>query len=140
MALRDQLRLAIRQGIKDRFDEARSGTTTDTFRAAPRNTGRMARSIRNTGSRYVGDRLETAITVDDVARYTDEGTGVYGPNRQRIRPKRAGGVLVFFWVRGPRGPDTYYYRSVRGTPAQHWFREPMAERWRTNLAAAFRRR
>lgn len=87
--------------------------------------------LRNSIGHHV--RVEGAAVVGSVgsdleyAKYVHEGTGIYGPRRQWIYPKR-GNVLVFE-TKGPAGPmqrgqsgaargsrQVVFARRVRGMP------------------------
>jgi hypothetical protein len=54
--------------------------------------------------------------------WIEHGTGVYGPRRKPIVPKKAGGRLVFK-VNGPGGETTVFAKSVKGRPASHIMRD-----------------
>jgi len=54
---------------------------------------------------------------DEKSRWIEEGTGVYGPKRRVIRPKK-GKVLVF-----KIGDETIFAKSVKGRPASHVLRD-----------------
>lgn len=74
-------------------------------------TGRLRASIyvRPTVSRGApAVRVGTGVRY---AVYVHEGTGIYGPRRAVIRPRRSGGYLVFR-PRGAKG--TVFVRSVKG--------------------------
>lgn len=64
------------------------------------------------------------------AQFTDEGT--QGPYVIRAVNAR---VLSFPWANGPDGPGQYHFRYVThpGIRAQHWFAEPMPDRWEQAL-------
>jgi hypothetical protein len=64
----------------------------------------------------------------------DQGTGIYGPVGTRIYPRNAK-VLAFHWLQ--RGGGLYFFRSVRGTPAQNYFHAPMPDYFAAALAASF---
>jgi hypothetical protein len=82
-----------------------------------------------------GSRYET--TVRSLAPYSlwvDQGTGIFGPVGTRIYPRTAK-VLAFHWTN--RGGGLFFFRSVRGTPAQRFFTDPMADYLSQALAASF---
>lgn len=64
----------------------------------------------------------------DEASYTDEGTD---PHRIEGNP-----ILAFSWP--ARGGGVFFFRAVNhpGTPAQHWFGEPMPAYFQDALDAA----
>lgn len=75
-------------------------------------SGRLRSSIQRTLSveltRVVG-RVGTAV---QYGLYHHQGTGIYGPRRRPIRPKKAGGVLVFT----PKGStQVVVAREVQGS-------------------------
>lgn len=85
----------------------------------PRRTGDMAESAK------VDDIVETSngVTVkvvveSEYAGFQNYGTGIYGPEGTPIRPRRAGGVLVFDW---PAAGGVVFARSVRGTEPTHFW-------------------
>jgi hypothetical protein len=110
-----------------------------TAEAAPApETGTLNRSIVATPAENHGATFTARIVASaPYASYTDEGTGVY-VGRGRIYPRQAR-ALVFFWIAGPNGAGVYAFRSVAGQPGQHWFAQPMPERWTAALEAALAR-
>jgi HK97 gp10 family phage protein len=79
-------------------------------RLAPKRTGELQRSINGTtvrrGKKIVG-RVEATAPH---ARFVHEGTGLYGPKKQLIFPKRA---RVLSWV-DPASNQRVFARYVRG--------------------------
>lgn len=100
---------------------------------ASRRTGALVDSIHHTDPRFTTpDRITCEIVADAPhARYQDEGTGIYGPTGEKIKPRRAGGVLVFDW---PAAGGVVFARSVSGSPGRHFFKEPMPDRWHAACA------
>lgn len=104
---------------------------------APHMTGDLRRSIvcepfRREGTRYRAKIMATAPH----AHLVEFGTGIY-IGRGRIYPRRAR-ALVFFWLRGPSGPQVYAYASVAGIRGQHYFHGPMPQRFTESLDTFFR--
>ena len=64
------------------------------------------------------DGLRARVQVGaEYGRYQNEGTGIYGPNGQRIRPRRAR-ALVFDW---PAVGGIVFAASVAGSePTRFW--------------------
>lgn len=79
-------------------------------------TGRLRGSIQTVilveGTRVIG-RVGSGLPY---ALFHHEGTGLYGPRRQVIRPRRPGGVLVF----RARSGETVFARESRGAPGTHY--------------------
>ncbi len=100
-------------------------------RKCPRDEGRLAASISHY-TRVEGTRVIGTIGSDaDYAVYVHEGTGLYGPRKQRIVPISSK-VLVFepsgakaTLPKGRRG--IVFARSVRGQKPQPFLREAMQE-------------
>lgn len=136
--LRAELERRVRLHVEERLDRVRAEIETATKDAAPKDEGTLYASISaSTFAPHGLDRYLATIRAEAPhASYTDEGTGIYGPTGTRITAK-AGKALVFFWKYGPRGSDNYAFKSVAGTPAQRWFREPMPERYRSAVSAEF---
>jgi hypothetical protein len=91
-----------------------SSTVAQQKLLAPKRTGALAKSIKWT--RGVSPRGITFTTGSSkpYAGFMEKGTRPHP-----IRPKRAGGFLVFFW---PKVGRTVFLRSVNhpGTPAYHY--------------------
>lgn len=67
------------------------------------------------------------VATDRKSKWLEEGTGIYGPERKPIKPKR-GKYLVFTvptgrTASGRRGEATVFARSVRGRPASWVMRD-----------------
>lgn len=81
-------------------------------------------NFRRVGDKYVGTVKATLYSRDSrnkaVIRYTDEGTGVFGPKRRVIRPKTAKALR---WIDRFTG-ETVFAESVRGYGYHKgWFAE-----------------
>jgi hypothetical protein len=91
-------------------------------RLAPVLSGRLSRTI--TQDRVRATSLKTSVSVrtnTGYGLYVEEGTGIYGPKNQVIRPRRAP-FLVF----QPKGLNhVIRVRSVRGQPGQHYMRDAL---------------
>lgn len=82
---------------------------------APQDTGRLRnRIVPRPAFVLTATRVQCYVVADTrYAVWQHEGTGIYGPYRRRITPRRAR-FLRFYWKK--RGAIVFY-RSVRGTPA-----------------------
>lgn len=118
-----------------RFQEDVSAAAADTVLndtqgAAPVKTGETRDSVHidQTGSG------QWTISADaPQAVFTDQGTR--GPYIIRASSAK---VLAFEWDSGPKGAGTYFFPQVThpGIAAQHWFEDPMEERWASALQDA----
>jgi hypothetical protein len=128
---------SLRQHCRDNLPLVTAQMVEATQAAASRRTGALAASIgadewadegtRFTSVIYAGRDLDNP----DVARFQDEGTGIYGPEGQRITA-HGGGVLAFDW---PAAGGVVFFRSVAGAPGRHYFIEPMPDRYREAMQA-----
>lgn len=140
MTFRDDLERVARRHLVSAINVVGQTVAGETARDAPfGQTGQLKRSVQASRPRASGrDGYVVTVTAGEGLRdgpgdrnradYTEHGTGVYA-GRGRIRPRRAS-ALRFYWLRGPRGPGVYAYRSVRGQPPQEWFAKPMRQRLR----------
>jgi len=93
---------------------------------APYRTGRLSgRAGGEGGIRYIivvdGDKITGIMSVTaldpttgkDYSRFIHDGTGVYGPEKKPIKPKKEGGVLV--WLADGRPNPT----TAEGWRAEH---------------------
>jgi hypothetical protein len=125
---RDRILAALRDpsGPAAQFVERRCQTAENFSKAAcPVNKGRLRRSIRH---EVRAERTQIVGSVySDVpyAKFVHEGTGIYGPKRAFIYPKR--GQYLVFQSSGVFGPvrksgrrkgrgDLVFARRVRGIP------------------------
>jgi phage gpG-like protein len=103
-----------------------------------RDSGGMLQSL------HVSERSRSGFTLaftKHYAKYFHGGTGIYGPTKQRIRPKRA--RVLAFGVRGAkgtkggRGKKAFVFRSVKGSPPRPVFPEGgrTPPHWRVELKA-----
>lgn len=81
---------------------------------APRDSGNLRARIEATKPVQVAtSRVEARVEADTFyAVWQHEGTGIYGPHRQRIVPVRAP-YLRFYWK---KVGAVVFFKSVRGTP------------------------
>jgi hypothetical protein len=106
-------------------------------RNAPKRTRELVDSIESTTPVIFTDEVRMTVRVtatsDDGAPYPtfqNEGTGIFGPEGQPIRPKKPGGVLVFDW---PAAGGIVFARSVIGTePTRFW--DKAVDEWPNILA------
>lgn len=120
----------LRERLARRYTSAVAAARDDVLdqlrQAAPyRTEGSIVRSLE--ASAPAGDGFRFSLTVGSPAPqalWTEEGTRPHliVANRARVLRFEVGG-------------ETIYRRSVNhpGTPAQHWFAQPMPERWRSAL-------
>ncbi|WP_019549824.1 HK97 gp10 family phage protein [Streptomyces sulphureus] len=103
-------------------DEVTTAVATAARRRAPVDNGRLRASIRSEtsvrGSQVVGEVWSSL----EYAAYVHEGTGIYGPSGQPIRPRRA---RVLSWQ--PRGGGRVFAREVRGQRGQPFLADALAE-------------
>ncbi len=85
---------------------------------APVDTGLLRRSIQLRPAQRRGNVIEGSVTTGPLkyAEYQERGTGLYGPYRTPIRPKKAK-VLRF-----QAGGRTVFARQVRGSRPRWFFR------------------
>ncbi len=89
------------------------------------NTGALRSSIqvqlRTMGSRGPVVRIGSNLAY---SRYVHDGTGIYGPRRRKIRPKRAKALRF----KGARyGKSGYIYaRTVRGMKPNHYLKDALS--------------
>lgn len=102
---------------------------------APRVTGDLARSIKRKPTRVVGDRMEAGL----VATTIQAATTSKGARPHVIRPKRAGGRLVFYW---PKAGGVVAFPKVNhpGNRGTKWWPAVHRRRWPRALKAAARGR
>lgn len=80
---------------------------------APVATGNLRRTIRVAAVSATRATVTAGGTSQvGYARYVEEGTGLYGPRKQRIRPRRA---RMLSWKQ--KGGGRVFARSVRGRKA-----------------------
>lgn len=91
---------------------------------APVDNGKLRASIGEDVTAVPGRIVGRVSTPLDYGLYQHEGTGIYGPTGQPIRPKKSGGVLVFkpkgrgpmrAGQRGGRG-GLVFAKEVKGVP------------------------
>lgn len=112
------------------------GTVEDTARYASGRARLLARQRTKSGSgRYAdgfqasagrprgrGNGMEADVTNDvPYAGYLENGTGIYGPRGQVIRPKQAKALA---WMAGGK---MVFAAWVRGTPAKHVLRDTLTD-------------
>ena len=142
-SIADQLEAAIREHVRDRLPAVSEFMVEDTRAACSRRTGALADSIMCDPWTESGDAFTTTISAGrslenpDVARYQEEGTGIFSPEGGRIFPTTAR-VLVFDW---PARGGLTFARSVAGAPGTHYFYGPsgdaMDRRFSQGIAVAF---
>lgn len=138
-ALEANLRERIEQNLPQVSDLMVAATQQD----CSRRTGALADSIMVDDWQNQGNRYTTTISAGrglpdpNVARYQDQGTGLFGPAGVRITPRSAK-VLVFDW---PAAGGVVFARSVAGSPPTYFFSGPsgdaMSQRFSTALSTVF---
>ncbi|MEE1774444.1 HK97 gp10 family phage protein [Streptomyces sp. JV185] len=100
---------AIAELVRAIVGEVATATANQARRLAPVDNGPLRASIRQSvdvrGNLVVGEVYSDL----EYAAYVHEGTGIYGPTGQPIRPVRA---RVLSWQ--PRGGPRAFARSVKG--------------------------
>ncbi|SDY71855.1 HK97 gp10 family phage protein [Thermoactinomyces sp. DSM 45892] len=85
---------------------------------SPVSHGRLAGSWQMNRLSSLRYKVQTAVAY---ARYTNDGTGIYGPRRQPIRP-RSGQALVF-----QSQGRTVFARSVRGMKGRKYIEKSIEQ-------------
>lgn len=99
----------------------------------PRRTGDLADSVEIDRVDVTRERVTVRIIVSaPYARYVNDGTGIYGPEGEPIRPLRPNGVLAFDW---PAAGGLVFARHVRGSEPTHFW-ERALDRWPGIVRAA----
>ncbi|WP_245600887.1 HK97 gp10 family phage protein [Streptomyces sulphureus] len=113
---------ALARVVDDVVDDVTTAVANRARQRAPVDQGRLRASIRSEtrrrGSRVVGEVWSSL----EYAAYVHEGTGIYGPSGQPIRPKRA---RFLSWEQ--RGVGRVYARQVRGQRPQPWLLEALRD-------------
>lgn len=125
----DELKRALRQApqLTKRELSRAIGDTVATVQGkakhyAPVGQGVLRASIHTEGPNATAKNVEAIVGTN--VKYTktqEEGTGLYGPKKQKIVPIR-GKFLVF-----KKGGETIFARSVKGTKAKWYFRRAKDE-------------
>lgn len=132
----------LRQAVRRWSGRVADAAVDDTARRArqdgqvPRGeTGDLRASIRKGG---VGLSGATSVTTHVVAPVIQAATTDKGARPHRIRPRRAGGVLVFHW---PKAGRVVAFRHVNhpGNRPANWWRPVLLRSWTAGLKAAARR-
>jgi len=95
--------------------------------------GRLLAGRARGGGLLVQTLVVSRVIVRDLGVWIEQGTGIYGPHHQRIRPRRGKRALSFIWGNAPsslkRPTSTgayagkYAFDSVRGTPPHPYLDE-----------------
>lgn len=126
--LRDRI---LRHGV-GLADAAAQEAALRTGNAGPRVTGAMQQGIEATTARLDGTTVHTSVVGrEPYTKFVDQGTGLHGPARALIFPKRA--KVMVFNMAGVAGK--VFARFTRGQPAQNFFHLPMPQRWHDSLLA-----
>lgn len=122
---REVMRAQLARDSTKLVDQVTAALVLRSRELAPIDTGDLRRSIRSEDARMVRPTRATGRVVAwaAYARFQHEGTGLYGPRRARIRPKRAK-VLRFYWK---KVRAVVFTPSVRGSPATKFMVRAMQE-------------
>lgn len=88
----------------------------------PFDTGRLRSSITTELRVIDGLPVATVGTNVSYARFVHDGTGIYGPSGQPIRP--TSGQFLMFTPKGSRKP--VFARQVRGVPPRPFLRDALS--------------
>lgn len=116
----------VREAVRDRAEQVAEVAR----RIVPSDSGTLRDSIkvqvRRQGNQTVGIVEATAKH----AMWVHQGTGLYGPHRQRIRPKRA---KFLHWT--DKGGQEWFRRSVRGMKGRPFLTDALSVITNPNLVA-----
>lgn len=134
MSIAGQLERNLRARVERNLEQSR--TVLVELIRAPLNevTGQLRGGILVDAWSSLGDRYESrARSLAPYSVYVDKGTGIYGPRGDRIYPttKKA---LTFFWA---KQGGVVSFRSVRGSPPQNYFEQPMADNYAQALVTVW---
>ena len=91
-------------------------------RYAPVDQGILRASIHTEGPRVTSNNVEAIVGTNvKYAKMQEEGTGIYGPKKQPIRPVH-GKFLVW-----KKAGQTFFARSVKGVKPQWYFKRAKEE-------------
>lgn len=129
----------LRTNLREQLRIVRASIEDATQRDAPVLSGDLRNSIVMDDFIEGFDSFTSTIRATAFqARWTNDGTGIYGPGGNRIYPLNGRVLGPFYWY---RIGETVAFRSVAGIPAQHWWDGPSGtrfeERLRDATAAAF---
>jgi phage gpG-like protein len=118
--------------VKEGFEKSRDPTGKPWAPLAIRN----GKPLEDTGGLKAswsvdrkGKRGFSIISHKAYAIFHQEGTGIHGPRKKPIKPKKKGGVLAF---KGPSG--TIFAKSVKGAPKRRMLpREHLPPLWQKRL-------
>lgn len=92
-------------------------------RLAPKKTGALAAAIRS-ALVSSGGQIEVRVGIFGASaravpyfRFVESGTGIYGPNRSMIKPRRARALRFVV------GGKVVYAKQVSGSPPNHFLEE-----------------
>lgn len=81
-------------------------------------------------------RVVSEHPIPNVPKWQHDGTGIYGPLRKPIRPKRA---KMLAW-RNPRGGDWVFAKEVKGSPARKYLSRAADTVARNHRGVSYRER
>lgn len=114
---RDGIKKLTAGPIREFFEDLADDMVDAAKRFAPKDTGKLSRSIRKGRTRVTAYTVRVrAGTHTGYGLFVEAGTGIFGPTGRPIRPKKAP-FLVF----KPKGLNhVIRVRSVKGQPGQHY--------------------
>lgn len=123
----DRLQAALEQKAVELAERLGDAFVAEARRRVSRRTNRTwARIQRHPAVVQPGQVTVVVESPEPSSRYQDEGTGIYGPEGERIYPNprfRADGtprVLRFYW---PAAGGIVFATSVAGAPGSHFWSE-----------------
>ncbi|MEU6932882.1 HK97 gp10 family phage protein [Streptomyces sp. NPDC046374] len=85
----------------------------------PKRSGRTSRSFQSEVEIVDGMVVGRVWSDDPVVKWLEEGTGIYGPRRQRIYPRRA---RVLHWY---DGGEEFFAASIKGMRPQPFMKRAL---------------
>lgn len=120
----------LERAVRD-FAHQRGSNLAEAFRdtvrsLVPRRTQELHDSIEvDSVDDYDRGTRARVVVGAPYARFVNDGTGLYGPRGDFIRPRKAGGVLVFDW---PAAGGIVFTRRVSGSEPTHFW-ERALDQW-----------
>lgn len=123
------LERAFRENALVKCGLVRDGFVNGAQSRCSRRSGKLAASIVGTEPVDAGTTIECTITVgEDYGLFQDQGTGIYGPEGQRIKGNP---LLAFDW---PAAGGLVIVHSVAGSPGTHFWTDTVSD-WPNILRA-----
>lgn len=144
MTIADQLERNLRERVARNLPNVTARMVVDTQAACSRRTGALAASIVADDWQDQGTRFTTTISAGrglqnpNIARYQDQGTGIFGPYGGRIYPRNRKALRFDSPITGitfaksvAGAPPTYYFSGADGQEMQRRFDIALNAEWRT---------